>query len=102
MDVPVVGYSAEERETVILYDYELGIYNIHTNVPTHVTKCMKQYKDYEIKVISVTPSGEPNCIKVRNVPNAITFRNPKKREGGGNPNLANLARNKDNTSQDWF
>ena len=95
MNIPVLGYSAEERETIILFDYETKLYNIYTNVPSHKTKCMKQYSGYNIKIETVTPSGEPSCIRVNGVPNAITFRNPKKREGAGNPNLGKLNKNKE-------
>lgn len=78
MSVPVMGYSNDEKETVIVYDYETGLYNIYTNVPSHITKCMKQYKDFGIKVLTVHESGNPSCIEVRNVPKAISFRNPSK------------------------
>ena len=95
MNIPVLGYSADERETVILYDNETKLWNLYTNVPTHITKCMKQYSDYNIKIETVTPSGEPSCIRIDGVPNAITFRSPEKRKGGkGNPNLGKIMRNK--------
>ena len=80
MSIPIMTYSNDEKETVIVFDYVTNLYSIYTNVPGHITKCMKQYGNYNIKIISVHEIGKPSCIEVRDVPNAITFRSPLKRK----------------------
>ena len=72
---PVMTFSKDEMETVILYDYLTDTYSIETNVQKHITTIMKRYSNVE--VLYVNDNGNPTSVRVTGVKNAITFRSVK-------------------------
>ena len=72
---PVMKFSKDEMETVILYDYLTDTWSIETNVQKHITILMKRYSNVE--VVYVNKEGNPTSVRVTGVKNAITFRSMK-------------------------
>ena len=72
---PVMTFSRDEQETVILYDYLTDTWSIETNVQKHITKLMKRYSNVE--VLYINKEGKPTSVRVTGVKDAITFRSVK-------------------------
>ena len=82
-NIPVIGYSREEQETVCLYDKENGKWSVYSNVQKHISKLIKQYGNddcVDFKVVSVHESGSPSCVNIKGLPDVISFRTTAKRE----------------------
>lgn len=70
----VYTYPAEEKETILNYDYSKGQWTVWTSVPSHITKLLK-LNSGEFEVDSVTDSGTITAIKGTIDKKQISFRN---------------------------
>ena len=72
----VWGFSAEEKETVALFDYADNVWRVYSNVPSHITKLTKI--SGEVKIETVSENGNPTSINAILDKNQISFRNKSK------------------------
>ena len=70
--------SAEERETLLRYDYFEKCWYVDTSVPTHITKFKNQ--GWEIISQTVNEQGIVQAVEFKcNNPSSISIRNATKR-----------------------
>lgn len=77
---PVMSFTKEEMETVLLYDYITDTWSVHTNVPRHISRLFKVVDEDKIEVLSVTKNGKPNQIQAKGLKKLVGFRNTKESE----------------------
>ncbi|MBG3195539.1 hypothetical protein I4654_03510 [Staphylococcus aureus] len=59
------GYSREDRETTLNYDYENQEWIAYSSVPTHITRMTKLYGD-DVEVLERLESGTAVLVRAKN------------------------------------
>ncbi|HCY0678075.1 TPA: hypothetical protein O0623_002458 [Staphylococcus aureus] len=67
------GYSREDRETTLNYDYENQEWIAYSSVPTHITRMTKLYSD-DVEVLERLESGTAVLVRAKLPKSAIGFR----------------------------
>ncbi len=67
------GYSREDRETTLNYDYENQEWIAYSSVPTHITRMTKLYGD-DVEVLERLESGTAVLVRAKLPKSAIGFR----------------------------
>lgn len=77
---PIFTYANDEKETILNYDYENKIWNVWTNVTSHITKILKLNCINTLEIESVNENGTITAIKAIIREKGISFRNEMSEE----------------------
>lgn len=75
-EVEIFSFSKEEKETVLNFKYDEGVWNVWSSVPNHITRLLK-LKGANIQVDSVSETGYITSVKGTLSKKMISFRNAK-------------------------
>lgn len=69
----VRNYSSEEKEGILIYDYEQKLWLGETNVPYQITQAYKKFPQ-NIEIVTVGLNGQPTMIKFKVPKSCVSLR----------------------------
>ncbi|MHD0383183.1 hypothetical protein MUA31_09975 [Staphylococcus simulans] len=67
------GYSSEDKDISMCYDYISKKWIVYSRVPSNITKLFKLYPD-KVEIIEQLESGKPVLVRVILPREAVSFR----------------------------